>query len=117
MQKIVIFKLLLKPSFARSFGHLGFFSRSNSLNANRHLVKSSFARFYCIAFKIRRLVVLLPFSVQDLLVPRWKALMCSFLDLGGQGHGSAFRVCHALLKMAILLGKMSKSRVSLQGTV
>ena len=39
LQKIVIFKLLLKPSFARSFGHLGLFARSNSLNANRHLVR------------------------------------------------------------------------------
>ena len=39
LKKIVIFKLVLKPSFARSFGHLGIFARSNSLNANRHLAR------------------------------------------------------------------------------
>ena len=39
LQKIIIFKLLLKPSFARSFGHLGIFARSNSLSANSHLAR------------------------------------------------------------------------------
>ena len=40
LQKIVIFNLLLKLSFAKSFGNLGIFARSNSLNANRHLARS-----------------------------------------------------------------------------
>ena len=39
LQKIIIFKLLLKPSFASFFGHLGLFARSNFLNANRHLAR------------------------------------------------------------------------------
>ena len=40
LQKIIIFKLLLKPSFERSFVRLGLFARSNFLNANRHLGRS-----------------------------------------------------------------------------
>ena len=50
LQKIVIFKLLLKPSFARSFGHLGLFARSNSLNANRHLAR--FVTFEVVICKV-----------------------------------------------------------------
>ena len=56
LQKIVIFKLLLKPSFARSFGHLGLFARSNSLNANRHL-----ARFVTFEVVICEVLLYCPF--------------------------------------------------------
>ena len=50
LQKIIIFKLILKPSFARSFGHLGLFARSNSLNANRHL--ASFVTFEVVICEV-----------------------------------------------------------------
>ena len=38
-------------------------------------------------------------------LPLLKALMCGINAIGAQGHGCMFTLCHAPLKMAVLLHK------------
>ena len=45
--------------------------------------------------------------IQVYVIPLWKALISGCLEIGVQGRGSMFRVCHFLLKNAILLHKMA----------
>ena len=45
--------------------------------------------------------------VQGSVLTHLKALLCDYLEPGGQGYGSTCGVCHAPLKNAVLLNKMA----------
>ena len=46
-----------------------------------------------------------------------KALMCGINASRGQGHGHMFTMCHASLKMALLLHKVGLVKTTVQTTV
>ena len=50
-------------------------------------------------------------------VPLLKALMCGINAVGAQGSGCMFTLCHAPLKMAVLLHKTEKVWYSFSETV
>ena len=58
-----------------------------------------------------------PLEVQRRYVPHFEGLIYGKVEPEAQGHDSTFTFCHAHLKKAILLLKMAKSPVFLQGTV
>ena len=45
-----------------------------------------------------------------------KALMCDINASGGQGHGCRFTMCHASLKMALLLHKVGLVKTTVPTT-
>ena len=45
--------------------------------------------------------------VEQSYIPLLKALMCGINAVGAQGSGCMFTLCHAPLKMAVLLHKMA----------
>ena len=58
-----------------------------------------------------------PLGVQRRYVPHFKGLISGKVELDAQGRDSNFTFHHALLKKAILLLKMAKRPVFLQGAV
>ena len=58
--------------------------------------------------EIFQLATLQPLLVKIHVVLHWKAPFSGCLKIGGLGHVSIFRVCHTLLKIAILIYKMAK---------
>ena len=53
------------------------------------------------------LVTFEPLDIQQSYIPLLKALMCGINAVGAQGSGCMFTLCHAPLKMAVLLHKMA----------
>ena len=51
------------------------------------------------------LVTFEPLDIQQSYIPLLKALMCGINAVGAQGSGCMFTLCHAPLKMAVLLHK------------
>ena len=51
------------------------------------------------------LVTFEPLDIQQSYIPLLKALMCGINAVGAQGSGCIFTLCHAPLKMAVLLHK------------
>ena len=49
--------------------------------------------------------ILFLLTIEQSYVPPLKALMCGINAIGAQGHGCMFTLCHAPLKMAVLLHK------------
>ena len=56
-------------------------------------------------------------TVQQSYIPLLKALMCGINAVGAQGSGCMFTLCHAPLKMAVLLHKTEKVWDSFSETV
>ena len=54
------------------------------------------------------LVTFEPLDIQQSYIPLLKALMCGINGVGAQGSGCMFTLCHAPLKMAVLLHKTEK---------
>ena len=54
------------------------------------------------------LVTFEPLDIQQSYIPLLKALMCGINAVGAQGSGCMFTLCHAPLKMAVLLHKTEK---------
>ena len=55
--------------------------------------------------------------MQQSYIPLLKALICGINAIGAQGSGCMFTLCHAPLKMAVLLHKTEKVSHSFSGTV
>ena len=53
------------------------------------------------------LVTFEPLEIEQSYIPLLKALMCGINTVGAQGSGCMFTLCHAPLKMALLLHKMA----------
>ena len=53
------------------------------------------------------LVTFEPLDIQQSYIPLLKALMCGINAVGAQGSGCMFTLCHAPLKMGVLLHKMA----------
>ena len=58
-----------------------------------------------------------PLEVEQSYIPLLKALMCGINAVGAQGSGCMFTMCHAPLKMAVLLHKTEKVWDSFSETV
>ena len=56
------------------------------------------------------LVTFKPLDIQKSYIPLLKALMCGINAVGAQGSGCMFTLCHAPLKMAVLLHKEATRR-------
>ena len=63
------------------------------------------------------LVTFEPLDIQQSYIPLLKALMCGINAVGAQGSGCMFTLCHAPLKMAVLLHKTEKVWDSFSETV
>ena len=63
------------------------------------------------------LVTFEPLDIQQCYIPLLKALMCGINAVGAQGSGCIFTLCHAPLKMAVLLHKTEKVWDSFSETV
>ena len=63
------------------------------------------------------LVTFEPLDVVQSYIPLLKALMCGINAVGAQGSGCMFTLCHAPLKMAVLLHKTAKVWDSFSETV
>ena len=51
------------------------------------------------------LITFEPLDLEQSYIPHLKALMCGINAIGAQGDGCTFTLCHAPLKMAVLLHK------------
>ena len=49
-----------------------------------------------------------PLRVQQRYIPLLTALMCGINGVGAQGHSCRFTLCHAQLKMGVLLHKIAR---------
>ena len=63
------------------------------------------------------LVTFEPLEVEQSYIPLLKALKCGINAVGAQGRGCSFSLCHAHLKIALLLHKMANGPYSLSETV
>ena len=53
------------------------------------------------------LVTFEPLDIQQSYIPLLKAMMCGINAVGAQGSGYMFTLCHAPLKMGVLLHKIA----------
>ena len=54
-----------------------------------------------------------PLEIQQSEIPLLKALKCGINAVGAQGHDCCFSLCHAHLKMGVLLHKQATVRFDL----
>ena len=74
---------------------------SYSINTNTILLSKSDFSFAPL------LVTFEPLDIQQSYIPLLKALMCGINAVGAQGSGCIITLCHAPLKMGVLLHKMA----------
>ena len=67
--------------------------------------------------KLWRLVTFESYELEQSYIHQLKALMCGNNAWRGQGHGCRFTMCHASLKMALLLHKQGLVKTTVQMTV
>ena len=67
--------------------------------------------------KLRRLVTFESLELEQSYIHHLKALMCGINASRGQGHGGRFTMCHASLKMALLLHKVGLVKRLMSTTV
>ena len=59
------------------------------------------------------LVTFVPLEVEQSYISLWKALKCGINAVGVQGRGGCSSLCHAHLKMCVLLHKLATVRFDL----
>ena len=67
--------------------------------------------------KLRRLVTFECLELEQSYIHHLKALMCGINASRGQGHGCRFTMCHASLKMTLLLHTEGLVKTALASTV
>ena len=83
---------------------------TGSLNVSVFLSKADFSfALVTVTFE--------PLELEQSYIHHLKALMCGINASRGQGHGCRFTMCHASLKMALLLHTEGLVKTALASTV